>query len=106
MNATANEYVYIWEFIVAPEHTRAFEHTYGPSGEWVQLFQRAPGYVRTELYRDRSQPRRFLTIDHWESKEAWETFRARFAVEFAALDDTCTAWTTREVEIGRLEPAL
>jgi len=47
---------------------------------------------------------RFITIDHWESKEAWEAFRARFAEEFEALDGKCAAWTTHEAEIGRFEP--
>ena len=97
-------YVYIWEFVVSAEHASAFERAYGPSGDWVQLFRRAPGYLRTELHRDRLQPQRFITIDYWESKEAWEGFRARFAEEFEALDDGCAAWTTSEIEIGRFEP--
>ena len=100
----ARAYVYIWEFIVAPEQRDAFERTYGPSGDWVQLFRRATGYLRTELHRDRSQPQRFITIDYWESKEAWEAFRTRFAHEFEALDGKCAAWTTHEAEIGRFEP--
>ena len=104
MNAVAGPYVYIWEFIVSAEHAGAFERCYGPSGDWVQLFRRAAGYLRTELHRDRSQPLRFITIDHWESKEAWEAFRATFTEEFEALDDTCGAWTTHEAEIGRFEP--
>ena len=94
----------MWEFIVSPEHTQAFERAYGPAGEWVQLFRRSPGYLRTELHRDRSQPQRFVTIDHWESKQAWEAFRARFGAEFESLDAKCEAWTTRETELGRFEP--
>ena len=97
-------YMYMWEFIVSPDHAGAFEQTYGPSGEWIHLFRRAPGYVRSELHRDRSQPRRFITIDYWESAEAWEAFRSRFGREFEALDRMCTGWTTSEAEIGRFEP--
>ena len=104
VNAVAAQHVYIWEFIVSAEHAGAFERAYGSSGDWVQLFRRATGYLRTELHRDRSQPRRFITIDYWESKEAWEAFRTRFAEEFEALDDECAAWTTHEAEIGRFEP--
>jgi heme-degrading monooxygenase HmoA len=94
----------MWEFIVSPEHAGVFERTYGPSGDWAQLFRRAAGYLRTELHRDRSQPHRFITIDYWESKESWEAFRTRFAEEFEALDRRCAAWTTHEAQIGRFEP--
>ena len=100
----AAQYVYVWEFIVSADHASAFERTYGSSGEWVQLFRRGPGYLRSELYRDRSQPQRFITIDYWESKDAWDVFRTRFAKEFEALDAKCAAWTISEVEIGRFEP--
>jgi quinol monooxygenase YgiN len=100
----AAPYAYVWEFIVSPEHVGAFERTYGASGEWVQLFRRGSGYLRSELYRDRSQSNRFITIDYWDSKEAWDSFRTRFHEEFEALDASCAAWTTSEVEIGRFEP--
>jgi quinol monooxygenase YgiN len=104
VNAVAAQYVYLWEFIVSADHASAFERAYGPAGEWVQLFRRAPGYLRSELHRDLSRPLRFITIDYWESKEAWEAFRTRFAAEFEALDAKCRAWTTAEAEIGRFEP--
>jgi heme-degrading monooxygenase HmoA len=104
VTAVTAQYVYLWEFIVSADHTNAFERTYGPSGEWVQLFSRAEGYLRSELLRDRSQPRRFITIDYWESREAWDAFRTRFAKEFEALDAKCAAWTTMETEIGHFEP--
>ena len=98
------EYTYLWEYLVAPGQVGAFQRAYGPSGEWVRLFRRSPGYIRTELYRDRSNPRRFVTIDHWESQAAWEAFRSRFADEFSALDAKCEQWTASEAEIGRFEP--
>lgn len=98
-------YMYMWEFLVAPAHVDAFERAYGPAGDWVALFRRAPGFVRTELHRDLTNPLRFITIDHWESQAVWQAFRARFASEFEALDAHCDAWTTRETEIGRFEPA-
>ena len=98
-------YMYMWEFIVAPGREAEFEPAYGPDGDWVALFRRAPGYLRTELHRDRANPRRYVTIDYWESQAAWEAFRARFAREFEAIDRRCAGWTTSETEIGRFEPA-
>lgn len=97
-------YVYVWEYVVPPAHVQAFEETYGPEGEWVRLFRRGSGHVRTELLRDLQRPERYLTIDHWESRAAWEAFRAAFAREFEALDARCARWTSSEIEIGRFEP--
>ncbi len=80
----------------APE----FERAYGPDGDWVRLFRRASGHLRTELLRDTDRPARYLTIDVWESRAAWERFRARWAAEYAALDARCGALTTRETQLG------
>ena len=96
-------YVYMWEYIVAPDQATAFEDTYGSSGEWTHLFRRAPGYVRTELLRDRTRSERYVTIDYWESEKAWEAFRSRFSGDFDTLDSRCEKWTRRETEIGRFE---
>lgn len=97
-------YMYMWEYLVAPEQVGAFERTYGPSGEWVELFRHAPGYVRTELHRDRSNPQRFITIDYWDSESAWRQFRTGFSEQFQDLDARCEEFTTRESEIGVFEP--
>jgi heme-degrading monooxygenase HmoA len=97
-------YVYLWEFLVAPDSVAAFERAYGPSGDWVLLFRRATGYLRSELYRDLLDRQRFVSVDYWESRAAWEEFRARFAAEFEALDARCEALTLRETELGRFEP--
>jgi quinol monooxygenase YgiN len=94
-------YIYLWEFIVAPEHIQAFEQAYGPDGDWVHLFRRASGYLRSELIRDRANPPRYLTIDYWESAAAYETFRSQYSTEFATLDSKCAAWTTTEREMGQ-----
>jgi heme-degrading monooxygenase HmoA len=97
-------YLYIWEYLVPSDKTSMFESFYGPAGDWVQLFRRAPGYIRTELHRDRSNPQRFLTIDYWESYDAWQAFRRQFAKEFEALDVKGEELTSREIQIGRFEP--
>ena len=99
------QYMYLWEYIVAPGKADDFKRAYGPDGEWVLLFTEAPGYVRTELHRDSAEPGRFVTIDYWESEAAWREFRTRFSVRFEALDARCAALTLRETEIGRFEPA-
>jgi heme-degrading monooxygenase HmoA len=97
-------YAYLWEFQVAPERVAAFERAYGPDGDWVALFRRAPGYLRSELLRDLGEPQRFVSIDHWETRAAWEEFRTRFAAEYAELDARCEALTLHERELGCFEP--
>ncbi len=94
-------YTCVWEYSVAPENQDAFHEAYGPDGAWAQLFRRAPGYLRTELHRDRLQSDRFLTIDYWESEAAWQVFRSTYTAEYEALDEGCAALTQREAEIGR-----
>jgi heme-degrading monooxygenase HmoA len=96
-------YTYVWEYVVRPDRIEPFLRTYGPAGEWVQLFRRASGYIRTELHRDRSDPRRFLTIDYWESADHWQAFRSQFAQEFEELDAKGERLTEREEEQGRFE---
>jgi len=91
----------IWEYRVRPERAGDFERAYGPEGDWATLFRRAPGYLRTELHRDRDDPLRFVTIDFWKSSAAWERFRADFAADYEALDAACERLTISEREVGR-----
>ena len=93
-------YVYIWEYEVRPEAEDRFRETYGGEGAWVALFRRAPGYLGTDLLQDRQRPRRWVTIDRWESADAHASFRALFATEFAVLDRQCEALTARETQLG------
>lgn len=93
-------YISIWEYTVRPEDTAAFIAAYGPAGAWAQLFRKAPGYRGTELYRDRSVPGRFVTVDFWLSPAAYEAFRQAFAAEYQALDAACEAVTSEERPLG------
>lgn len=98
------KYAYLWEYTVASDKIPEFERAYGPAGDWVALFRRAPGYLATQLHRDRRQPLRYVTIDYWESAAAWEDFRRRHSREFEELDARCESLTVSEREIGRFEP--
>ena len=96
----------VWEFLVASELRDAFVRAYGREGPWVELFRRADGYRDSLLSEDRERPGRFLTLDVWESSAAYESFRQRFATEYAAIDQACEALTEREIPLGtfRLGP--
>ena len=98
-------YTYLWEFIVEPAQLEEFQRQYGPAGAWIALFRRAPGYLDTRLLRDRTDPRRFITIDRWTSEEAHRSFRYAFAREYAELDARCAHLTSRETALGEFAEA-
>jgi heme-degrading monooxygenase HmoA len=99
-------YLMIWEFRVRPGMERQFEEAYGPEGRWVQLFRKSRGYVRTEMNRDAKEPRRYITLDFWVSREAYRKFREVCRTEYAAIDGDCEQLTESETEVGRFERVL
>ncbi len=100
---TAN-YLYIWRYDVHEIHATEFVKAYGADGDWAQLFKGANGYVRTELYRDTQQPRRYFTIDYWESEAHYRRFRDSMLEAYKAMDARFDAWTVEEVQIGGMNP--
>ena len=90
-------FVTVWKFIVKPENAAEFERHYGPDGSWGQLFRRAPGYIRTELYR--GEGGEYLTLDYWETPETYLEFKQAMGDEYAALDARLESLTEREEPI-------
>ncbi len=82
-------------------HAAAFEAAYGPAGAWVALFCRAPARLGTELLADGSG--RYLTLDRWRDRAAYDAFRQSAAADYATLDAACEALTAAEREIGAFE---
>jgi len=93
-------FVYVWQFDVAAGRVDEFERAYGPGGEWVELFRRSPGYLGTELLRDRATPGRYLTVDRWRSAAERAAFLRDYAPDVAALDERCAALTEAELHLG------
>ncbi len=93
-------YVSIWEFTVKKGCEAQFEERYGPEGEWARLFRRDASYLGTELHRDIAVPGRYVTVDHWVSKEACDAFREAWASEYQELDEACQALTVIETLLG------
>ena len=93
-------YLLVWEYLVADVQRPAFEHTYGPEGEWVRLFASAKGYLGTELCRDEEFPRRYVSIDRWASAEAYRRFRQERSAEYHALDLRFEALVEHEAFLG------
>ena len=83
-----------------PGSAKAFETAYGPEGDWVKLFRKAPGYGGTELLMDVDTTGRYLTIDRWRSREDFWKFREAFRAEYLSLDERFAALTKRETLNG------
>jgi Antibiotic biosynthesis monooxygenase. len=93
----------IWEFTVRAESRDLFESAYGSHGIWAQLFRRDPAYRETILLMDGKQAGRYLTIDVWEDREAYQKFQERFAEEYKKIDSECEELTQSERHIGLFE---
>jgi heme-degrading monooxygenase HmoA len=96
-------FIRIWQFRVPTEKADQFREIYGPDGAWDRLFQRETGFLDTELLHSATHPNIFLTIDRWDSAEAWAAFLRAWGDEYAALDHLCRMLTITEGEIGSFE---
>lgn len=74
-----------YRYRVHPTQIEAFEHAYGQTGPWVRLFTGKPGYRRTRLFRHKAEPDLYVTVDAWESKEAYDAFRSANEEAYARL---------------------
>jgi len=93
-------FAYVWQYVVRESHRSEFLAAYGPTGDWVRLFSKDPAYIETVLLHDADHSDRYVTVDYWESRQARDSFRERYAAEFAALDSRCEKFTVREEFIG------
>ena len=96
----SDHFASIWEYIVKQDAVEEFRKVYGSEGDWVRLFRRSSGYIRTELYQDVNNPHRFVTTDLWISKVHRDTFRTECAEEFELLDKECASLTETEQFLG------
>jgi heme-degrading monooxygenase HmoA len=92
-----------YRYTVHPAQARAFEHAYGPDGPWVALFKRHEGFIRTRLFRQKTEGHVYLTIDVWESKEAYDRFRSENAQEYLRLDTQLAMLKLEELLLGYYE---
>lgn len=96
-------FVVLWMFEAKAGAEEDFVRTYGPDGDWAQLFRRSTGYLETWLVRDVAVARRFVTIDRWASRQAFEDFKASATTEYHALDARCQRLTWSERLLGHFE---
>ncbi|MHB8141672.1 MAG: antibiotic biosynthesis monooxygenase [Vulcanimicrobiaceae bacterium] len=92
-----------YRYRVHPVQARAFEHAFGPTGPWAQLFARHPGFRRTRLFRRREEDATYLTVDVWHSKADWDAFRSTFADEVIRLEKQLHWLVLEELLLGIYE---
>lgn len=90
----------VWEFVVKEDAVEPFARAYAEDGDWARLFASYPGYRGTTLLRDSVNPRRFVTIDRWDSLRHRSDMLNDARDEYARLDAVCGRWTESEGEIG------
>ncbi len=90
----------VWEFVVKEEARGQLELAYGPGGAWSRLFARYPGFRGTTVLRDTKNPRRYLTVDSWETEAQWEQALAECQAEYANLEAAFGDWTESRTEVG------
>jgi heme-degrading monooxygenase HmoA len=93
-------FLVLWEFHVKPGCEERFERVYGPGGDWSQLFRSDPHYRETRLLRDPARPNCYTTLDFWDSREAYESFKELHHAEYLALDKICEELTLQERHLG------
>jgi heme-degrading monooxygenase HmoA len=91
-------YIVIWEYRVRPGEAARFEALHGAQGEWAALFRAWPGYRATELLRREDD--RYVTLDRWDSREAYERFQEEAREEYARIDAIGDALTLEERRVG------
>jgi len=90
----------VWEFVVKEEARGQFELAYGPGGAWSKLFARYPGFRGTTLLRDMKNPRRYLSIDLWDTEAEREQMLAERKAEYSNLDAAFGDWIESKTEVG------
>jgi heme-degrading monooxygenase HmoA len=90
----------IWEYEVKNEFRAEFIEAYSSNGLWVSLFEQCKGYIKTELKQDVEHPKRFLTIDHWQSQSAFSAMKQTISDEYDKLNLQCEVYTLSENHMG------
>lgn len=96
-------FVIVWAFRPNPAREAEFVEAYGPAGAWVTLFRTDPRYLGSELLRPADGSGRYLTVDRWRTRAAFEAFRAARRDEYDALDRACEALTASEERLGEYD---
>jgi heme-degrading monooxygenase HmoA len=80
-----------------------FERAYGPDGDWAEFFRGGAGFIGSELLRDVENPGRYVVIDRWESRDAYQAFIDAHRDEFMQRVDDTAVYYDQELRFGTFE---
>ena len=90
----------IREFVVKDKARGQFELAFGPGGAWSKLFAKSPGFRGTTLLRDNQDPRRYLTIELWNTDAQRDQSLTENQAEYSDLEKALEEWTESRMEVG------
>jgi len=93
----------LWEFEVKSGCADRFQSAYGPQGEWVRLFRTDPSFIETRLLQDPSATNKFITLDFWRTRAAYESFKELNHAAYVTLDKNFENLTAYENCIGMFD---
>lgn len=93
-------YVIVWKYEVLADCEMDFRVAYGPDGDWARLFAKHDGFLGSELLAI-DQDRQYLTIDRWDSRDAFDACMAQDGDEYRRRDQKFEARIASEVIVGR-----
>lgn len=93
----------LWRYTVESDRLDDFRTLYGSEGDWARLFTRAPGYRGTDLMAAVDAADTFVTVDRWDTRDAWNGFLAAHRAAYDRLDARCEGLTLREEDLGDYE---
>lgn len=99
MRDADNVFVRVWQYVVVEGREAEFQQMYAEDGAWAQLFACSDGFLGTELFRSVGNPRGYLTLDRFESEDAFRRFLEEHAASYAGLDRQTEGLTVSEREI-------
>lgn len=76
----------LWQFRPPSGGEDAFARAYASDGPWAGLFSRAAGFIGTRVMRSAERSGWWLTIDSWDSADAFDDFLKAHGEAYAALD--------------------
>jgi heme-degrading monooxygenase HmoA len=96
-------HVRVWSFQPAAGRESAFAAAYSGNGVWAKLFGQAEGFVGTRLLAPEETGGRWLTLDEWESRTAFDRFQATLGDAYKSLDEELEGLTADEQFIGAFD---
>lgn len=93
-------HIVIWKYKVKPGKDLEFERLYGPDGDWVKWFKESSNYQSTELVKSNSSDLEYVTIDRWDSEEAYDQFYQNGKDRFEEIDGIGDSLTEEETLLG------